>query len=241
MITGVVTVAVLWRGPPGERPESTRNFARLAPIMEALSEAGLSVEPMLYADEQSDVVLDRLLSFQAVLVWADPIDGADTRIVLDATLRRASEAGVWVSAHPNTIDKIGTKEVLYRSKSLRWGMDTHLYTSAAALRSELPSRLADGATRVLKRGRGNGGVGVWKVSALDTVAGRGLNVRVQHAAPRDFVTEDLALDVFVDRCLEDGADTYFCEINVSSVLPFPAGAPAAVARTVADRLGAASP
>ena len=145
MITGVVTVAVLWRGPPGERPESTRNFARLAPIMEALSEAGLSVEPMLYADEQSDVVLDRLLSFQAVLVWADPIDGADTRIVLDATLRRASEAGVWVSAHPNTIDKIGTKEVLYRSKSLRWGMDTHLYTSAAALRSELPSRLADGS------------------------------------------------------------------------------------------------
>jgi hypothetical protein len=40
---------------------------------------------------------------------------------------------------------------------------------------------------------------------------------------------------------EDGIDTYMlCEINASSVLPFPAGAPAAVARTVADRLGAGS-
>jgi len=348
-MSAMAAVALLWRGATGERPESTRNFARLAPMAEALSAAGVMVEPMLFTDEDADFVFDRLVRLDGVLVWVDPLDGTDTRLVLDTMLRRLSAAGVWVSAHPNTIDKIGTKEVLYRSKTLSWGMDTHLYTSAAALHSELPGRLAGGAPRVLKRCHGNGGVGVWKVTARERVAGRPM-VRVQHAAPRDFVTEDLPLDMFVDRCQEyfvaggtvidqpfaprlaegmirayltgaevvgfarqhppaappdapggaaaaifgmpsaktmfdaterslarlraqleqewipglcelvrlaagdlpvlwdadflygppdpNGTDTYvLCEINARSVLPFPAGAPTAVARAVADRLG----
>jgi hypothetical protein len=50
---------------------------------------------------------------------------------------------------------------------------------------------------VLKQNRGNGGLGVWKVVALDADA---WVVRVQHAARRDDVTEDLTLVEFMDRC-----------------------------------------
>jgi hypothetical protein len=50
---------------------------------------------------------------------------------------------------------------------------------------------------VLKQNRGNGGIGVWKVTALDADASA---VRVQHAAPRDDATEDVTLTEFIDRC-----------------------------------------
>ena len=46
-----------------------------------------------------------------------------------------------------------------------WGCDTALYRTAEAMRVELPARLAVGP-RVIKRNRGNGGQGVWKVEML---------------------------------------------------------------------------
>ena len=49
---------------------------------------------------------------------------------------------------------------------------------------------------MLKQNRGNGGIGVWKVTPLGRDAER---VRVQHAAPRDDMTEDVALVEFMDR------------------------------------------
>ncbi len=63
----------------------------------------------------------------------------------------------------------------------------------------------------VKQNRGNGGQGVWKVEAL-----RGEKVRV--------------LDVL--RGSASGDDAYvLCEINVSSVIPFPPrGAPAKVGK-----------
>jgi hypothetical protein len=62
-------------------------------MVEALSAAGVRVEPMSFTDEDVDVVSDRLLRLGVVLVWVDPLDGADTRTVLDAMLRRVSAAG----------------------------------------------------------------------------------------------------------------------------------------------------
>jgi hypothetical protein len=46
-----------------------------------------------------------------------------------------------------------------------WGCDTALYRTAEAMRIDLPARLAAGP-RVIKRNRGNGGQGVWKVGRL---------------------------------------------------------------------------
>jgi hypothetical protein len=59
---------------------------------------------------------------------------------------------------------MGTKEVLHRTRTMSWGSDTALYRTAEAMRTELPSLLAAGP-RVIKRNRGNGGQGVWKVEA----------------------------------------------------------------------------
>jgi hypothetical protein len=60
-----------------------------------------------------------------------------------------------------------------------------------------PGVLKDGKPRVLKQNRGNGGIGVWKVTALDR---DGIVVRVQHAAPRDDATEEVTLREFMERC-----------------------------------------
>jgi hypothetical protein len=177
--------------------------------LEALSEVGVAVEPVVYSDERHEVVLGRLRHVDGVLVWVDPIGPDADRTVLDGVLREASSSGVWVSAHPDTIDKMGTKEVLHRTRSLGWGVDTRLYVSASEFRERFPASLAGGGARVVKQNRGNGGIGVWKVALVDVESGASAPdpeavVRVQHAAPRDEATEDMALRDFLMRC-----DRYF--------------------------------
>jgi hypothetical protein len=135
--------------------------------------------------------------FDGVLVWIDPISGERDRSLLDRQLRQIAAGGTWVSAHPDTIQRMGTKEVLYRTRSLGWGADTRLYRSVDELRAGLRAGIATAHTRVLKQNRGNGGIGVWKVEAVDP---SNELVRVQHAAPRDDVTEEMPLDAFVTRC-----------------------------------------
>jgi hypothetical protein len=76
------------------------------------------------------------------------------------------------------------------------------------LRSELPARLAVGP-RVIKRNRGNGGQGVWKVETLASPHNRP-TVRVLDAT-KD-ASEELALEEFLERCLEyfeDGCGPHF--------------------------------
>ena len=175
----------------------TRNYGRLAPILASLSEVGVDVEPVLYSDPTARAVAKQLVGFDGVLVWVDPITGDGDRSALDAMLREVASRGTWVSAHPDTILKMGTKEVLYRTRDLGWGSDTRLYSTVEEFRAQFPPILAFDGVRVLKQNRGNGGIGVWKVMALDTEA---RSVRVQHAAPRDDVTEDITLAEFMNRC-----------------------------------------
>jgi hypothetical protein len=197
-------VAFLWRGGRGERPSETRNYERLQPMTEALVEVGVGVEHVLYSDERRDSVRSRLNLVDGVLVWVDPIAGDEDRSALDAVLREVSARGVWVSAHPDVIDKMGTKEVLYRTRHLGWGTDTDLYLSAAELAERLPQRLPGGA-RVLKQSRGNGGIGVWKVMLAEPIPPRAADISatsrvlVQHAAPRDAFTENVSLGEFLRR------------------------------------------
>jgi hypothetical protein len=189
--------AFVWRGARGQLAADTRNFGRLRPIIDAFRVQGIGVEPILYCDELHGDVRDQLLGFDAALIWIDPISGDEDRSTLDPMLREVAAAGVWVSAHPDTILKMGTKEVLYRTRSLGWGADTRMYATLNEFRSAFPVILADGKPRVLKQHRGNGGIGVWKVTPLDSDS---RIVRVQHAAPRDDATEDVPLTEFMDRC-----------------------------------------
>jgi hypothetical protein len=77
---------------------------------------------------------------------------------------------MFVSAHPFVILKMGTKEVLYQTRQMGWGCDTHLLKSMEQMRQELPVHLAAGEVRVLKQYRGNGGSGVWKVELAEKPA-----------------------------------------------------------------------
>jgi len=113
-------------------------------------------------------------------------------------LREVAARGVWISADPDVILKMGTKEVLHRTRMMSWGSNTALYRTAEAMRVELSARLAAGP-RVIKRNRGNGGQGVWKVERLSSSRNRPM-VRVLDAT-KD-VSEELALDEFLERCLE---------------------------------------
>jgi hypothetical protein len=188
----------VWRADRATGAKASKH-ERLAPIFHALADVGAAVEPVLFHESEADEMLERLVSFDGVLVWVDPITADGDRVVLDAMLREVAARGPWVSAHPETILKMGTKEVLYRSRSLGWGADTRMYSTTEEFVGQFPPHLAAERVRVLKQNRGNGGIGVWKVSALDPEAHK---VRVQHAAPRDDATEDLTLAEFSDRCAD---------------------------------------
>src|SRR5258706_1701641 len=163
----------------------------------------------------ADAVRDQLLAVDGVLVWVDPIHQGKTRAALDPLLRAIALQGPWVSAHPDVILKMGVKDVLYRTRHLGWGADTHRYDSAESFRAEFPSRLQTAGTRVRKQNGGNGGKGFGKVEALHHAGGM---VRVLHAQ-RGSQPEEMPLDTFMVRC-----EPYFgwggCIIDQRSWLAF---------------------
>jgi hypothetical protein len=152
-------IAILWRGDREARRAATPQNNRYHRVFEELAALGIHVEPAVYADDIADEVREQLLTVDGVLVWVDPIHEGKTRAVLDAMLREVASRGPWVSAHPDVILKMGVKEVLYRTKHLGWGTDTHLYRTAAEFDEAFPSRLQSAGPRVLKQNRGNGGQG----------------------------------------------------------------------------------
>jgi len=132
-------VALLWREDRQTRGEATAQYINR--VFEALTTLGICAEPAIYADDTADDVREQLLKLDGVLVWVDPIYDGQNRTQLDAMLRDVASKGVWVSAHPDVILKMGVKEVLYRTKHLGWGTDTHLYRSARAFNDQFPQRL----------------------------------------------------------------------------------------------------
>src|SRR4051812_43196820 len=162
-------VAILWRSDEAARQSAAPDTSRFKAIFAALGDIGVDAAPVVYEDDVLDAVRAQLSMFDGVLVWVNPIHEGRKRGNLDALLREVAARGVWVSAHPDVILKMGTKEVLHRTRTMSWGCDTALYRTADAMRAELPARLAAGP-RVIKRNRGNGGQGGRKVEGL---AGQG--------------------------------------------------------------------
>ena len=192
-------IAILWRGDAEARRTATPQNNRFYRVFEELSAAGIHAEPAVYDEAFEGEVREQLLAADGVLVWVDPIHQGKTRAVLDPLLYDIALRGPWVSAHPDVILQMGVKEVLYRTKHLGWGADTHLYRSAAEFGAAFPSRLQSSGPRVLKQNRGNGGDGVWKVELLASRPGKADMVRVLHAQ-RGSIPEDLPLHEFTARC-----------------------------------------
>ena len=148
---------------------------RFAALFKALIAADVAAEPAIWHDDFADEVLAQLRGVQAVLVWCNPIEDGRRRDRLDALLREVARTGVLVSAHPDAILRLGTKDVLVETRDLPFGSDVHRVDSLAQLASELPQRLRRGA-RVLKQHRGHSGIGVWRVEQSGDGA-----LTVQHA------------------------------------------------------------
>jgi hypothetical protein len=191
-------IAILWRGDEAARRSVSPETSRFKAVFAALAKVGVDAEPVVYEDDVVDTMRPRLTTFDGVLVWVNPIHEGRNRANLDELLREVAARGVWVSAHPDVILKMGTKEVLHRTRMMSWGCDTALYRSVEAMRAELPSRLASGP-RVIKRNRGNGGQGVWKVESLPSPQNWPV-VRVLDAT-KD-TSEEMALYEFLERCIE---------------------------------------
>jgi hypothetical protein len=192
-------VGILFRGD--RRAGLPAPHALYDPLARAFEEHGVAPAPVLYDDEAVAEVREELLRLGAVLVWVDPIAQGKDRARLDELLREVAARGVWVSTHPDVILAMGTKEVLYRTRTLGWGTDTRLYATFAQLEEELPLTLGEGRPRVLKQNRGNGGLGVFRVELLrpDPKPPWDARVRVQHAQ-RGSAREETSLGDFVGRC-----------------------------------------
>lgn len=204
-------VAIVYPGDHEARQSATPENNRFSQVFRALIDLGVHVEPAVYHDAFCEAVRRQLMQVDVVLVWVNPIQDGRDRSILDTMLREVADAGIFVSTHPDVILKMGTKEVVYRTRDIGWGCDTHLYRSMNQLRSELPDRLSAGGARVLKQYRGNGGNGVWKIeratddSAVGGTDGRAAAlqadtmVRVRHAK-RGSIEQTITLDAFFTRC-----------------------------------------
>jgi hypothetical protein len=193
-------LALLWRGDREARSTAKPETSRLHRVFEALAAYDIYAEPAVYSDGMADEVRAQLLALDGVLVWVDPLSDGQSRIKLDTMLREVASLGVWVSSHPDVILKMGVKEVLYRTRHLGWGTDTHLYRSVESFRAEFARRLQSDEPRVLKRNRGNGGQGVWKVELLSAAVSGGA-VRVLEAR-RGSVPVDIPMVDFIAGCEE---------------------------------------
>ncbi|KNZ31898.1 MAG: hypothetical protein AD742_14705 [Methylibium sp. NZG] len=158
-------VALLYPGDRAARDRADPAASRFAALFDAFAAVGVSAEPAVYHDDFADEVRHQLLGVQLVLVWCNPIEGGRRRDRLDALLREVVSAGVRVSAHPDAVLRLGTKDVLFDTRDLPFGSDVHRIDSLAQLTTELPQRLKHGA-RVLKQHRGHSGIGVWRVEQL---------------------------------------------------------------------------
>src|SRR2546421_702588 len=259
-------IATLWRGDRAARQAATPQNNRFHRVFEELAALGIAAEPAVYDEDFADEVRAQLLAVDGVLVWVDPLSRGKTRAVLDSLLRDVAARGPWVSAHPDTILKMGTKEILYRTKHLGWGADTYLYRDPAAFRAEFPALLQSAGPRVLKQNRGNGGQGGWEVepgSARPVSPAAQPGPRIMHGpdAPSfqalrrkmegewtPQMMQVLGLDAASLPVIWDadflygprtasGEDTYvLCEINASSCFAIPEEGPAAIARRTLERV-----
>jgi hypothetical protein len=171
------TIALLYPGDRAMRDRSDPTESRFAALFEAFARADILAVPAVYHDDFADEVEAQLRGAGVVLAWCNPVEGGRRRDRLDAMLRRVADAGTIVSAHPDAILKLGTKDVLVETRALPFGSDVQRVDSLRQLAAELPARLRGGA-RVLKQHRGHSGIGVWRVELAGPSAGL---LRVRHA------------------------------------------------------------
>jgi hypothetical protein len=206
-------LALLWRGDREARRQATPENNRWHRVFAELAALNIHAEPAVYSEETADEVHEQLLKVDGVLVWVDPLSDGRTRFELDTMLRKIASKRIWVSTHPDVTRKLGVKEVLYTTKHLGWGTDTHLWRDAAQFNREFPERLHAGGPRVLKQNRGNGGQGVWKVEVTATTRDNPTVTVLE--GRRGSVPKTMSLAAFMGDC-----EAYFANDSLIIDQPF---------------------
>ncbi len=145
---------------------STRNVLteeKYRGLASAFLDDGFRVDSVIYNDALAKKLVLDLLSYDAILVWVNPIEQGNDRKILDALLSELSKKGCLVSAHPEVILKIGTKDILYTTRDMEFGGDTKRYASFEEFKKQFPGTGNASGIRILKQYRGNGGNGVFKI------------------------------------------------------------------------------
>lgn len=175
------SIALMIFGEPGSnRNALTEDKYRNLAIF--FQEKGCDVNSVIYNDTIAANLATELRKYDAILVWVNPIEQGSDRKILDALLNELSANGCFVSAHPDIILKIGTKEILYTTKEFKFGGDVKLYHSFEDFKERfLPSPEFLGI-RILKQYRGNGGNGVFKI---DTSNIKNDRIGITHAVSGD--------------------------------------------------------
>jgi hypothetical protein len=150
--------------------QSTRNALaeeKYKNLAIAFGENGFNVSSVLYNDTIASQLFSELMLYNAVLVWINPIEQGNNRKILDKLLIQLAEKGCFVSAHPDVILKIGTKDVLYKTRETEFGGDVKLYKTFDEFNKRFFTEQNPPAARILKQYRGNGGDGVFKIDATN--------------------------------------------------------------------------
>jgi hypothetical protein len=159
-------------------------------LADSLLESGFNVESVLYNDSKADFLEKDLLRFNAVLVWVNPVEQGFDRSRLDTLLINIAKNGVFISTHPEIILKIGTKKVLYSTRSMDWGGDIEIYTEYNDFENSFLTSLTNSNIRVLKQYRGNGGNGVFKVYYDDANKNNICIVHASNANEKHILSKD---------------------------------------------------
>jgi hypothetical protein len=157
------TVAILVYGEPGSKRNALTE-EKYMNLANAFPEKGCHIESVIYNDSCAQDLSVELLRYDAILVWINPIEQGNDRKKLDALLVNLSDKGCYVSAHPEIILKIGTKDVLFKTKHTDFGGDIKLYHSHDDFKGRFLDSVATPHIRILKQYRGNGGLGVFKIN-----------------------------------------------------------------------------
>jgi hypothetical protein len=190
-------VAIVFPASEKELASTRVENTRLAAIGRALQNTGLEVVSAPFRDEIADEIETRLANVNFILVWFNPFEAGSDRSRLNMMLRSLASKGVAVSAHPDVIDKMGTKDVLYNTRNMAWGSDVHRYASVDEMGDGLAKNLKNGLPRVIKQLRGQSGDGVWKICVQDKSTPEILAVR---HAKRGGSEELMQLEEFISIC-----------------------------------------
>ena len=108
-------IALLYPGDRAMRERADPAESRFAALFAALDAAGLHAEPAIWHEDFADALRAQLRGVSLVLAWCNPIEAGRRRGPLDALLRELADAGALVSAHPEAVQRLGTKDVLFET------------------------------------------------------------------------------------------------------------------------------